>query len=1528
LRCLTTTDFECEDGGQTFCKWTTSSNEYCVTNIIQTPAGQPAPTRPRLQSVNQDFSNLNEQIRQVAHVIRLPDDWALSKQKEGWSASLQHVVCARAEWVLRWVLDKLKDDTEAGTGARSTPLAWQLLECMIHILPVSRSAPHLRDAGFTTILERTLVENFDKDLQSLSAASDDDVQMQDASESSETIHEDSQPSRKRKRGTSAASPSKRAASTSIDPTTLFRVVRGTLESITQVSSPHSRIIDSTQQELMKMVLRTETAQASRILKFWLMTVHKLLTRSSTGPEQLAELSVVLEIWEVRIVDTDDTTGSSSEDFANECLVPTLQLIEGLRSATKQSSVRALDVAVQALDRLLTRHVIAPSRAAFAEEKPADSKPAHREASALASCLNPLRALLLQSAQIEDAGEVVPAHLVSLFDAVPYLLDLAIRASPSKTPKARLAERPWIQAVFVSLSECAGCSLKTPPEFVTSKNAVVALQSALQVLMSHNISMHAGILKEVFWYHCGVKYPERGEKEAHWPLIAALIELDPSIFITEPRSSSGVSKEQPNDLTEFLFELISDIEIKGHGFVDDDRLGKNVLDDELPRAQSTLRASRELILHSVITPIMSAFSRNRNLLGFLRRWDDQLVRSYKSENRKVLKEKTEPIWEDRILTRALSELFEQSLTLGQITASIEEHAKRMDDFNSALTTQAEDGVKVCKLPAYKKASSSAVIIPAMLQSIQSDDTVAALRTQLHPLFLSYILRVRDDRYSVYTSIASSWYSLCQLMEKLWPTEMHASLRLQQLMLHPLIKQANADISTGRKSAEGRRVDSQARGAAMLFLFDACHRLQDVSAADEQVQDSIRKIVKCLSATQLEVDEHKRVMEVFCGNFIGLMNNLDVKASQKSFVSLLSRCAELDEEVGEKISHSMSEAVFAFGNSSLHNAFSAALSESLGHHEDSRLDQVTIEAIHGMQPAAMPRERREGLLDRLATLPGTESSIIKGRLNVMASLMTLPNATAKISTDGAVLFDMADQIQKVGLKSRDVLQSLQAVCQRTLGHIIPNQMQAQSRAFLAEYQKRLNSMAQSSGKVSPVGLAILRATILEQKDAQLLSIKQYMTLLKKCLTDDGSDADESASFEDVLDAFAELFPALLIDASLLKTTATWLRTWIRDNADLESYITSSNSVSLEVAEYVARLHKLIGRYKLFPDVQWLIKLTARILRESLSGALKRSVLTTTTEVLVVLETGEKLALVPLLTDVQDSAAQAPSYQILSELISTLPDKIHTDAEIKKKQLALLPRLCVLLAEASEDVCFNALLDGIITILNSKVALTSQHSIECVLSVLVKLTSRTSPALSSANASHIFARICETSRLILLVHRNKLGGRSHILLPLLQGLLFCLFMPTSTRSGALPAWLRSNSPTEPRRLTPLNASQYARLLATLCNPPQSSISKTHQHSRKSKDLNDPIKAARERTSHFLYPLLSSFCRFQLAGRLDPAVRVKLMPGIWEIIGTASVSKSSVDAMFAGMGRAEKDVWRGLWGEWEAVRGRRDVWVGGDDG
>ncbi|KAJ5020399.1 Urb2/Npa2 family-domain-containing protein [Bipolaris maydis] len=1420
----------------------------------------PASTRPRLQAINQDFSDLDEQISQVAHIIGLPEDWTTVTEEEVKARIIQRLVRARAEWVLRWILDKLKDDLEIGRTARGNANAWQLLEWMIQILPVSRSASHLRDASFPSILERALVENFDKEPTVQPAGASDDVHMNDDSESSATIREDSKPSKKRKRGTVQSPPLKM---TTLDPAKLshlFHIIRSVVASITRLAAGNKGD-DITQAELMKMVLRTDSAQASRILRFWLTSIYKILSTLSKNAHldhywtEFVDLSLPYGIWDLRTVDAKDETGASAEEFSTECLVPTLDLLvylQGLRDGgVLNIPSYAVSRAIAALDKSLTRHLFAPSRAAFFGETSSGSTsseaPKPRDAQVLASNLEPLRAKLLQAAQIEDGGDVLPKRLASLFDAVPYLLDLVIRISPSRTPKSRAMEKPWLQAVFSTLAECAGCSLTTPPEFITRQTAVTALSAALRVLQVHEVTLGPDLVKTIFWYHCGVKYPEGREKEVHWSLIASLIELDSSVFVIGSKSGSKGTQEDHTELVEFIFEQISAVELSGQGFIDEKQSQKN---ETRPEIIKNTQLTRKAMLEMVIIPLMSAFVRSRNLLGFIRRWDDQLIKSYRHGKRKALKDRQDIIWQDRALYTALAGVFEQSLTQSQITILLQEHEMRLVKLKEAMEAASKEDVKVKKLAAYKNAASSAVLIPAFLQSIRSDNIVEALKDK------------------------------------------------------------------------GRSMDSSSRAAAMLFCFNACDRLQTVPGSEDAIRNVMQKILENLSPTQLGDEDDKRMVEVLCTYFVNLLEPLEANACRDAIYSILSRLPQLGKVSSDLICKSLSESIAESGSASTQSAYSAALLQALGQDADDDIYTAVAEGILHINPLALAREQRKSILDRTTELLTSGKSNPVELLSVITHLQQVPNASAQVSTEATVLFDIAEQLHQQHVETETVLQLLRELVQKTLVQILPNQTQSKNKEFVIEFTGRLLSITKATDQCSLARLSILQATSSAQKQNTLLHIERYVDLLKKLLSSPDIDVLQGS-----LDAFNELSISALREAKLFDRIQTWLRTWIKDAVDLDEYQAPDAVIRSDVVEYVARVYNLVTKFELYPDMTWLVRLTLTLVQWS-PVSVQNTVHTTLKEAVAPLAVYEKLDLIAVLTADQKLPNSASAYRILNDIVSTIDDRLESNAELKQKQLALLPKLCALLAECPDYESFNSLLSCVDTILNDRPSLVSQYSIECTFGVLVKLTSRSSPALPSRHAPSIFSRLCHTSRLILLVHRGRLGGRFHLFLPLLQGLLFCLFIPNASRSGALPSWLRTTVATEPVRLTAANASQFTRLLSTLCNPPQSSITKAHQHhqSRKSKDLNDPIKAAREKASNFLYPLLASFCRFQLNGRLDHNMREKLMPGIWEVVGTASLHRETLDAMFAGLGRSERDVWKGLWEDWEGVYGRRQVVGHGD--
>ncbi|KAF2627416.1 hypothetical protein BU25DRAFT_393354 [Macroventuria anomochaeta] len=1465
-----------------------TENPYSRDRLLkfqQTPENGPAPSRPRLQAINQNFSDVDEQVEQAAHIIGLPDDWATTTGDER-DRIAQSVVRARAEWVLRWTLDKLKDETAAGRTARGTFALWTLLDWMLDVLPASRSAPHLRDAAFPPILERTLIEHFDQ-LDPIPTS--EDLETSDISVSSETIGESAKPSKKRKRGAAGANGS--VGQTILGPSELqklFLSIRTVVRSITGLSIPRGQGEDAVQAELMKVVLRTESAQAGSIAKNWLVAVEKLLglAPSTPGSQHLAEimdLSLVVDIWELRTVAASDESGSSADEFSAECLVPALTLLNTLKALRSvhpdQSVASSTDRATQTIERLLARHLFAPARAAFLADadKATESTSKYREATLLASSLAPLRARLLQAAQIEDDGESVPADLAALSGASPQLLSLAIRISPSKTPRSKVAEKPWIEAVFVALAECAGCAVTTPPAFVTPKTAIEVLVHAISILQAHSVSIKSDILKDLFWYHSGIKYPIGKDKQVHWSLMAALIELDSSVFVTEPKGLTGPSKAQQTDLAQVVFDEISKAQFEGPGFAQE--LDQKSSSKRGPKSQNQPQISRVTVLERIVVPLMSGFATNRNLLGFIRRWDDQLANAYRHENRKALKDCRDMIWEDRVISQALAQRFEQSLTQGQIANLLQEHVQRMDNLGSALTAEAKQDVNVKKLAAYKKAASTAVIVPAVLQSIESDEIIEAVKPQLRSLLQSYSTWVQDDRYSTHTRLPLSWLALCQLVSKLWPIELHGSVEQQEELLSPLIEQSLNDVS----AASGKRVDSPTRAAAMLFLLDACDYLQTLPGSEDLIRPSLDKILQILSSGGLNQTEHVKMVGFFCADFIHLFGHLGAEVAQRSLQQLLAAVSSLDDDASNTAIQSLSQAIFEQGSSSLQDLYVTALRELL-ENDNTRTQRLAITSLYFVRPSAISRERREAVLDQLTNLVVLGSQDVAGVLSIMVQLMEASNATAKISSDGAVLFAIAEQLQKSGVLSSTTLHSLQQLVQLVLEQIVSNQSQSQNMIYLGKLKGKLDSVTGKGKPCSAANLAILRAVVAVQKQNTLLQPKQYMSVLKTCLTNDSSN-DNAASLQDVIDTFNELPTAALTEAKLLDSTQAYLRTWINDNADLESYLVTGGQGPLELAEYVARLHTTVAKYKLYPNAQWLVNFTLKCLREPVSEQRKITTTTTMRDVFAHLPVFEKLDLVHTLTQPADPLDLSSSYRLLTTLISTFEDRYESNIELKNNQLALLPRLCSLLTHSPDHASFNALLSGINTLLSSTPSLATQHSIETTVCALTTLASRSSPALPASNAPAIYARLCESTRLILLLHRGR---------PDVVG------------------------------LTDANGAMFARVLATLCNPPQSSIQKTHTGGKTSKTLNDPVKAAREKTSAFLYPLLASYCRFQLSGRLEQGVREKVMPSIWEVVGTASLSRDGLDAMFAGLGRSERDVWRGVWGEWESVHGRKDLLSG----
>lgn len=174
------------------------------------------------------------------------------------------------------------------------------------------------------------------------------------------------------------------------------------------------------------------------------------------------------------------------------------------------------------------------------------------------------------------------------------------------------------------------------------------------------------------------------------------------------------------------------------------------------------------------------------------------------------------------------------------------------------------------------------------------------------------------------------------------------------------------------------------------------------------------------------------------------------------------------------------------------------------------------------------------------------------------------------------------------------------------------------------------------------------------------------------------------------------------------------------------------------------------------------------------------------------------------------------------------------------------------------------------------------------------------------------------ILTSHRAKLGGRYHLILPSLQGLMRCLFLSHArledlTANWVLPLWVGAKGST----LDSTHAAAYARLLTTICDPTGSSVARSKKSSRQ--DLNDETKKARSIAGQHLPYLIMEYCRCQIRGRLRLEVKEALTPGLYAVFDV--MAPDTMRAINAAMDSSSRAIFKALYqdyrrfGRWEGA-------------
>ena len=186
-------------------------------------------------------------------------------------------------------------------------------------------------------------------------------------------------------------------------------------------------------------------------------------------------------------------------------------------------------------------------------------------------------------------------------------------------------------------------------------------------------------------------------------------------------------------------------------------------------------------------------------------------------------------------------------------------------------------------------------------------------------------------------------------------------------------------------------------------------------------------------------------------------------------------------------------------------------------------------------------------------------------------------------------------------------------------------------------------------------------------------------------------------------------------------------------------------------------------------------------------------------------------------------------------------------------------------------------------------------------------------------IFLSLCKLFNSMLVVHRMKLGGRYHLIIPALQCLLQCLFVSYRQNEASLQPMSQSGG-----GLGETHAAAYGRLLTTICDPTVSAVTRVKKRARAGAQqhglLNDETKKARNIAGQHLQYLIMEYCSQQLKGRLkQPGMKAALTPGLYAILDV--MSQDVMRTINAAMDSSSRSIFKALYEDYR----RSGRWGGG---
>lgn len=1257
----------------------------------------------------------------------------------------------------------------------------------------------------------------------------------------------------------------------------------------------------------------------------MISSEDLLFRDDQMVPNIAILNILPQLWDFRDQQSAEAAGEASNvAFTKKCLVPTLAILKRLQEHT--SSATSPMSAVKRLQKMIVLHVVFPLRSTFY--------------AAMAT---------VKQTQSTDQLSSVLTSLQSAFDIssldkfktvmflLPVFLATAVKAVPLNTNRRRQHEIPWLQTLFTGLYNLGGklSSFSVEDGACQAKQAS-CLEGLLHVINLYRIPLPLQTLADV------ASTPSSGllhqNSAPKWTLLAHIARLDINVFLPSA-GSEKISR----------------------------------LSDALIAALSSQKSCDSLAKIDIAILLIEGFGRARDMSTFLELMRKELTSNFEISPRGSVETpggtRKPTIWEDRAVLSFLNSTLKAVLTPSLIDDEFSRYLNNFEVYTSAqdksrlyASTVVLDALLMTKSDLFHLTSRESILaekIPSAISNVLTENPSEFSWQEPFWSLLWHVALIVDQHghklqspaWEVINSKALNIASNNLSSEQVQTREI-LRVAANAFRLFVLLTKSNVNVDHLQQ--------------ALSSLSQSLLKLSNQNGlvhADKapwngvtifNVRDNLDLTVTCTAALLLFPE-----------------TLLHVSQQCLLFFQALLQCADLERQPFESY--------IVVGSTPFTKLFQGFVThktilserELLGQIFEAILARVessniqtdfVVKILSELPLDYLSRRRRARLCDSVFNDCNREEIKLRDqlvqRLSVRLDLLTIlvitADNSASVLDDPEALWDIVSKCSST-------------VCNSSTGEEL---LTSQCRELFEIVWKRTLASPERRRKFTSASLRILSSFLAEPATRNLrhsLPCWDYHGSLIKLLRSRHDLVSETGIEEQIHaivdrwfvhlneklgslatraqnpDEMSNVYRPFLWTLDALSTIEERCATdqlLNKSLLDMEQSITnalSSQSIAqkLLIAIESFRCHlqtqskawKLEGDGAKLSSIRESLKMVLNL--ESIncdSKSSSRKGLRHQAKTIRRAISSLSQAELPLYFRVLDEYAKRYQNVDPEKLVTMVVAAVSALDQSPSRQKPEAHHLIAVIATLQDTLSVSMTLDSfvltcdcIIYLLKTQPHLVTQFVFDNTLGAIALCTSTAGPrsTLSGFGSSIIYSRLTTLATVLILHYRKRLGGRFHLLLPVLQNLLRCLFISHNPSPGSKtssqdriqqPPWLMSS------KLLPHAATSLTRLLTTITHPTPSSLSAHHSLSYDT--LTDPVPRARRTASQYLQYVLIEYCACRLQARLEPEVKTALGPGLFAILEVMD------DDMHKGMNglmnRQSRDVFRGLWAEWGVSRGR----------